>query len=492
MKKNTITILLLLGIAFMVNMAANKLFFRWDLTADGRYSLSDATVKVLKDLQEPVNITAYYSEDLELQLQQGKEALQDLLYEYQTKSDLVAYKFVTPDTEALEQEAQQNGVFPVQAQSQKKNEISVQKIYGGLVIQIADRKDVIPFVQPNSSLEYTISSKIKQLSIVDKPNVAILRGHGEPSYEDMQAAAQMLGVLYNVDALDLNEEAEILPKFRSAVLLGTKDSIPQRHLDMIDAYLAQGGNLLVGIDRVNGDLQQATASENNTGLETWLAEKGIVVEPSILTDVDCGSVTVQQNLGGFTIPSQIQFPYFPMISNFSDHPTVKGLEAAVLIFPSPIRFMGDSSFTFTPLAYTSSKTGSQAPPFRFDIQKRWTEADFPLGEQVVVALAEGPFEGSADSKILVISDGEFGAAAFADNNNLFVNCIDWLSDETGLVDLRTKGATSRPIKTMEAGVINTYKYLNFFLPILLVGLYGFFRASARRRTRLKRSQESYE
>ncbi|MEM6726529.1 MAG: Gldg family protein [Bacteroidota bacterium] len=492
MNKNIITILLLLGIALMLNLAGQKLFFRLDLTGDGRYSLSDATRSTLADLQEPVNITAYFSEELELPLQQVKTDIKNLLYEYKTISDQVIYKFVTPSTQEEEQAAQQAGIFPVQVQGRKKNEVSVQSIYAGVLVEIGDRKDVIPFLRPNSPLEYLISTSIKQVAVVDKPNVAILRGHGEPSYEDMKAAAQMLGVLYNVDALDLNEEVEILPKFRSAVLLATKDSIPQRHLDMMDGYLASGGNLLIGIDRVNGDLNQNSASVRNTGLESWLAEKGIVVEPVFLTDATSGSVTVQQQQGPFRVNTPIQFPYFPRITNFAEHPATKGLEEALLLFPSPITFAGDSAFTFTPLMYTSEKTGVQSPPFGFDIQKKWTGSDFTLGPQVVAAVIEGPFVGNANSKILIISDGEFGAASYGDNNNLFVNAIDWLSDEVGLADLRTKGATSRPIKTLEAAAINTYKYLNFLLPILLVAFYGFFRASARRRTRLKRSQESYE
>ena len=44
---------------------------------------------------------------------------------------------------------------------------------------------------------------------------------------------------------------------------------------MLDDYLAQGGNMVVAINRVEGDLQQSMGNEITTGLETWLANKNI-------------------------------------------------------------------------------------------------------------------------------------------------------------------------------------------------------------------------
>ena len=79
-----------------------------------------------------------------------------------------------------------------------------------------------------------------------------------------------------------------------------------------------------------------------------------------------------------------------------------------------------------------------------------------------------------------------------DNINLLSNSIDWLSDETGLISLRTKGVTSRPIDNLHDSTKTILQYVNFLLPILLVVLYGIIRMQQNRIKRFKRMSENYE
>ena len=71
-----------------------------------------------------------------------------------------------------------------------------------------------------------------------------------------------------------------------------------------------------------------------------------------------------------------------------------------------------------------------------------------MTQQTLAAAIEGNFVGNTYSKMVVIGDGDFAInskdggqpqAVQEDNVSLFVNGIDWLSDDTGLIDLRTKG-----------------------------------------------------
>ena len=182
-----------------------------------------------------------------------------------------------------------------------------------------------------------------------------------------------------------------------------------------------------------------------------------------------------------------------MITNFMDHPITKGLEAAMLPFASPMRPTGDSAVKYTVLATTSDKSGTQNPPITFDVMRKWSPADFPLGAQTVGAILESNYGGTVPAKIVVFSDGEFPTAGGqgSDNVNLIVNSIDWLSDDTGLIDLRTKGVTSRPIEQMEVGRQNFLKYLNFLLPIFLIIVFGVYRSFKSKSIRMKRMQENY-
>ncbi len=100
---------------------------------------------------------------------------------------------------------------------------------------------------------------------------------------------------------------------------------------------------------------------------------------------------------------------------------------------------------------------------------------------------------------MLVSDGDFaitgsqrGVQLPKDNINLVVNSVDWLSDDTGLIDLRTKEVTSRPVRELSEGTRSLLKWLNFLLPIILVIIYGLFRMQVNRNKRIKRMEVSYE
>ena len=109
------------------------------------------------------------------------------------------------------------------------------------------------------------------------------------------------------------------------------------------------------------------------------------------------------------------------------------------------------------------------------------------------------FEGANTGRLLVITDGEFAqngsgrnVRKINENNvNLFVNGIDYLADDTGLIALRTKVIKSRPLEQVSEGTALFLKWLNFLLPVLLIVLYGIFRAQYRKNQRIKRMEEDY-
>jgi hypothetical protein len=72
-----------------------------------------------------------------------------------------------------------------------------------------------------------------------------------------------------------------------------------------------------------------------------------------------------------------------------------------------------------------------------------------------------------------------------------VNSIDFLSDETGLIDLRTKQVTSRPLDQLTDGKKAFLRWFNFIIPILLIIFYGITRYQKRRIIRKKRMEEGY-
>ena len=496
--KQLYRILLLIGIILLVNLLSRDYFFRWDVTKDKQYTLSKATKDILASLEEPITVTAYFSEDLPQQLVKTKEDFRDLLIEYGTRSrDLVNYEFVDPAGDPVkEQEAQQNGISPIIINVREKDESVQKRAYLGAVIKSESGQELMPLIQPEGPMEYQLTTSIKKVASVDKPSIALIQGHGEPPLSQLQLLNQSLSILYNVESFDVSSESEIPMRFRTLLMINPSDSIGQADFAKIDAYLEKGGNLCLAYNAVTGDFQTAQGSLSNTQITEWLGSKGLIVDPSFVIDARCGEVQVQQRSGFFTFNTAVKFPYFPLISDFEDHPITEGLDQIIFQFASPLAFMGDTSDTFTPIAITSDRSGKLALPMYFDVNKEWASGDFLYPNQTIGGVLSQKHSIGSESKIVVFTDGDFpiagqGGGQTPDNVSLMSNSVDWLSDDTGLINLRTKGVASRPIDDLEDGEKTRIKWTNFLLPILLVLVYGFYRFQRNRRIRMKRMEQKF-
>lgn len=493
-------IILLAGIVVLLNILSSRFFVRADFTADKRYTLSHATKDLVRTLDDPVTVTAYFTDDLPPAIASVRNEFKDLLVEYSnlSKGNLV-YEFVSPnDDEQLEQELMQKGIAPRMLNVREKDQNVQKTVYLSAVVQYDDKEEVLPLILPGTSMEYDLTTAIKKVVVYDKPFVGFIQGHGEPALDEFMQVVQSLNVLYNVEGVNLSDTVQ-LDKYEALAWVGPTDSIPQHHFGLLERYIDNGGNLMVAINRVNGDLQTSRGEELTTGLETWLAQKNIDVENAFVVDNSSASVNVVQQQGPFRFQTQMPFPFLPMLTNFADHPVSKGLETVVLRFASPVRFNGDSAVAATPLAISSELSGTQRAPLFFNIQKKWSKNDFREPEIPVAYALEGKITNYANSRMVVIGDADFAVNGSgqqaqqvnADNVNFMVNSIDWLADDTGLIDLRTKGITNRPLDQVDDGKKAFLKYLNFLLPVLLILLYGILRHQRNRIRRIKRMQIGY-
>ena len=73
-----------------------------------------------------------------------------------------------------------------------------------------------------------------------------------------------------------------------------------------------------------------------------------------------------------------------------------------------------------------------------------------------------------------------------------INSIDWMTDDTGLIDLRTKGIKYRPIDDLKDSKKTFLKYLNFLLPLILVLLYGLYRIQSNKFKRIHLMSKNYD
>ena len=492
------TVLLVAGVLILVNLLADRFFVRLDLTKDKIYTLNKATKNILRNLDEPVTVTAYFSEKLPPLYTRLRKEFKNKLEEFASISKgKVMYEFIDPmDDEELERKAQENGISPVQIQVMEKDEQKAQKAYMGAVIKIGDNQEVLPLIQSETGMEYSLAKAIKKLTLGEKPTVGILQGHGEPGIQELQNVYYELESFYNVQTFYLSDTTDELSKYSTVMIIAPKDTMPKSHIDQLRNYVNNGNNLFIAINTVGLDESNQYGENIETGIPQWLQEYGITVNKDYVVDVECPVVTLQKQLQAGQIQIiPVKFYYYPQVVNFEDHPISGGIEQMTFTFISSISFNGDSTIKFTPLFKSSEKSGTKSYFSIMDVTRSWSDSDFRLSGITLGAAVENI--GPNQSKMVVIGDGDFPVGdprrgqINPENLNLCINSIDWLSDDTGLVGLRTKGASSRPIEELEESKITMIKTLNMVIPVLLIILVGIFRQIRNKNIQNKRREEGY-
>lgn len=489
--------LLLVVAVVLVNLIGQRFKFRLDLTDDHRYSLSDATLKLLKDLPEAVTVTAWFTEEMPPDLAVARQDMKDLLVEYAARSKgNVVFEFIDPGkADSLEAKARQEGIQQLLATTREKDKAENLRIYMGATVRMGDRKAVIPVIQQGSALEWTVSSAIKEVSIVEKPVVGLLQGHGEPPMEALSQLVQNLNVMYTVQTMAVYDTVPVHDRFAALLIIDPQDSIPPAQLARIKDHLNKGRGVVLAYTPVLSDLGGSPVLDlRRTGIEAWLQGLGMELEPRIITDARCNQVQVMQQLGNFQMPVPVAFPYFPVISSFAEHPVTAGLDVVTYQFCSPLAPTADSSAHFTPLLFTSEKSNAVEAPQFIDLARQWNDGDFPRGPLTVGAEVQVG-DGAQRGKLIVFTNGGFATTGMGrspqplpqGNIDLVVNAVDHATGSNDLLGLRGKAVEYRPLDTISDARRLTLKWMNLMVPIALAITYGLLRRAWRQRQRRQRT-----
>ena len=489
-----IALLLLLAALVLVNMLAQRYKFRMDLTGDKRYTLDQATLDLLHGLPETVTVTAYFTGDLPPELSVVRQDFKDLLVEYAERSGgKLVFEFEDPgSSEAVTAKAVELGVRPLLAQTRAKDRSENIQVLMGAVVRMATRKAVIPALQKGPGMEWILSSAIAQAATVEKPLIGVMQGHQEPSLQALDELAVQLNAQYDVEATAIYDSYPINERFASILIIDPKDSIPPLHQKRLDEYMAKGHGVVLAYSAVATDLAVSPeAQQRDIGIARWLAEHGVRIGPGVVVDEQCGQVGVTQS--GVQTPISVQFPFYPLLNEFSKHAVAHGLDLVMFQFATPITFIGDSVTTgYSPILSTSANSNVLPTPLTIDLRRTWAAADFPLGPQVLGAALER--KDSIRARLVVFSNGNFCTGDQGGrpvqlpkgNLDLMVNATDWVTHNTQLLSIRGKEKDYRPIADPGEARRTTLKWLNLLLPIAVVLLYRLFRGQWRHRQRKRR------
>lgn len=169
-----IKFMIYLVVVVLINIAGQTMFFRWDLTGNKIYSLSDTSQQVVATLQEPLTIKVFFTNNLPAPHNNTERYLRDLLEEYAIHANRnFNFQFfdVSPQEGGLGVQAGVNqkladdyGINPVQIQVIEEDEVKFKRAYMGLVIIHGDVLERIPTITAVDGLEYKLTTAIQKLN----------------------------------------------------------------------------------------------------------------------------------------------------------------------------------------------------------------------------------------------------------------------------------------------------------------------------------------
>lgn len=376
-------------------------------------------------------------------------------------------------------------------------------------------------------MEYKFANAIRQLSLDTVPLVGYLVGNGQPeSYEVYDLIENVLKKNYAFRILPIDSVPIIPPVFKAMLITKPTTAFSDEQKLKLDQYVMQGGKLVWMIDNLYAEMDSLQRSQNefiafDRGLqvEDLLFRYGVRVNQDLLQDLNADRIpSVIGSVGGKPQIQLLPWPYFPLLSNYSGHPIAKNMDYVLSQFPNSIDTVEAKGIRKNILLASSIDTRLLATPAKVSWQSIQTEDDlktFNKGNQPVAVLLEGSFQslytnrataaqraaleaagqpfrtGSPENKMIVIADGDIALNAVTQNegplpmgmnaytkhqyaNRDFIqNCIEYLVDESGILETRSKDFTLRLLdkKKLEEGKTK-WQLINIVAPVLLILLFG--------------------
>jgi ABC-type uncharacterized transport system involved in gliding motility auxiliary subunit len=442
-----VSIIVFLGILVAVNYLGTRQSKRWDLTANQVYSLSDQTIKILKDLKEPVQVTVFERNDRQ---DVHKDRLQE--YEYQTTQLKTTY--VDPDRE------------PTLASTAKIETLPT------ILFDYKGRTERV-----TSTNEQDLTNALIKVITGAARKVYFTQGHGEkdPASTDRAGLStsveQMKQDNFTVEPLVLIQQKSIPADATVVVIAGpTTDFFPPE-IEALNAYAAKGGKVMVMLDPLlKGPAQPL--------LLQFLADWGIRAG----TDVVLDASGMGQMLGtDASVPVAAQYPPHPISEGFrviTAYPMARSM--------TPIEG-GSNAHIAQPLVNTSAQSWSEADLGSLSTGKAEVAFNGDKGDKqgpITLAAAVSapatvtppPPSGNAtppspdserkpETRIVAVGDSDFAsnmAVGISGNRDFFMNSMNWLSQQENLIAVRPRQPEDRRL-TLTADQQNRIMILTLFI-----------------------------
>lgn len=383
-------------------------------------------------------------------------------------------------------------------------------------------------------LEYEIANTLRKATQGKSKKIAIIEDHGELGGWNLAEAQNMLSQFYEVERLPLSIQVpQRLNDFAGIIIAKPTQEISEFDKFKIDQYIMNGGKVLWLVESQHAEMDSLlkenifVSTTYPTRLDDMLFKYGIRVNGNIIQDLQCNGIPILSGMKD-GVPQQklLPWPFYPVAPGNEAHPISKGIEPVWFQFASSIDTLNNADIKKTVLYQSSPYSRVLSAPVRVDLNtarldlqpemfRRNSKGNFIMG-----ILLEGkflsnfqyrydasktpdlPFKDHVDNnKMIVISDGDVIRNQFKKstgevyplgfdrytqetfgNKKLIQNCVDYLCDDSGIIEIRSKEIT---LRLLDKGKVkkerNFWVMINIGLPISLILIFGLINKWIRKR-----------
>ena len=242
-KENSVDLLLALVILALANLAGSRAFFRADLTSQKVYSLSKASSELVANLQEPLNVNVFFSEDLPAPYNSVEQYLNDLLLEYKNSANKnFNYKFFDMNKDESQEAARSYGLGQTQVQKVETTEVTAKAVWMSLAIVYGDNVKTFDSLNSTAGLEYTLTTAMSKMITANDALAALSGGLNLILYPASDLAAFGIAGLGKIEGQAKAASEELNKKFDGKINFSVKNAQGQEALDLAEKYGIQSVN----------------------------------------------------------------------------------------------------------------------------------------------------------------------------------------------------------------------------------------------------------
>ena len=382
-------LLIILVILFGINWAASEFHIRADLTNEKRFTLSNATKKLLLKLDAPVTIDVFLKGSYPSGFRQLSSSTNDMLKEFkEVAGNKIQYNFISadevmPGTKVVFADTlTAMGLFPINLTSQLKEGQQQQNVYPFALVHYADKTipvelykgktPLMSYTDINSSealLEYRLAEAVAKVTEKEKPVIGYATGNGEPEIGRFNTYDLIENVLkpdYSLFTFNLASPQFLPLELKALIIVKPTIGFTDEQKLKLDQYVVNGGRLLVFADRLNAEMDslqiknEVTAFDRNLKWNDLFFNYGVRINADLLMDLQCDYLPFDVNGNGqFEL---LPWNYFPVMESKGTHPINKGLGFVAGRFVNSLDTVEAEGITKTVLLSSSANARTLGAP----------------------------------------------------------------------------------------------------------------------------------